>query len=43
MEKQKKRYIEERISLRHRSKNNHIKALLRFGKHNKESVQEALK
>ena len=37
-----KRYIKERIELKHRSKNQHIKTLLRFGKHNKQAVQDAM-
>lgn len=37
-----KRRIEERITLRHRTKTRHIQDLLRFSKNSKDTIQESL-
>jgi U3 small nucleolar RNA-associated protein 14 len=42
VEKLMKNRIQERISLRHNTKNKHIQNLLRFSKFNKDSVQDAI-
>jgi hypothetical protein len=43
MEKMARNRIQERITLRHRTKNQHIQNLLRFSKHNQQSIQDSLK
>ena len=42
MEKVARGRIQERITLRHRTKNQHIQNLLRFSKHNQQSIQDSL-